>query len=54
VAQVVDATVVLAALAFRWDIPLVLDVLLALVAVLTLLSIAFYVPHWVRHMNASE
>jgi hypothetical protein len=29
-------------------------VLTALVTVLTLLSIAFYVAEWVRHMNAAE
>jgi len=29
-------------------------VLTALVAALTLLSIAFYVAEWVRHMNAAE
>jgi cardiolipin synthase len=54
VAQIVFATVVLAALAFHWDIPLLLDALMALVAALTLLSVAFYVAHWVRHMNATE
>lgn len=54
VAQIVYATVVLAALSFRWDIPLVLNSLVALVAALTLLSIAFYVGEWVRHMNATE
>jgi cardiolipin synthase len=53
VAQVVYATFVLAALAFTWDIPLVIYALMALVAALTLLSIAFYVAAWVRHMNAS-
>ena len=54
VAQIVYATVVLAALAFRWNIPVVLNILIGLVAVLTLLSVAFYVAHWVRHMNATE
>ncbi|MEA2937582.1 MAG: hypothetical protein QOC56_1086 [Alphaproteobacteria bacterium] len=53
VAQIVFATIVLAALAFRWDIPIVINALMALVAVLTLLSIGFYVAEWVRHMNAS-
>ena len=28
--------------------------LMALVAALTLLSVAFYVAEWVRHMNAAE
>jgi cardiolipin synthase len=54
VAQIVYATFVLAALAFKWDIPLVINSLMALVAALTLLSIAFYVAEWVRHMNATE
>ena len=54
VVQIVLATVVLAALAFRWEIPLVINALVGLVAALTLLSIAFYVPEWVRHMNATE
>jgi len=54
VAQVVYATFVLATLAFRWDIPLLISGLMALVAALTLLSIAFYVAEWIRHMNAAE
>ena len=53
VVQIVFATVVLAALAFRWEIPLVVNTLIALVAALTLLSIAFYVAEWVRHMNTT-
>jgi len=36
VAQIIFATVVLAALAFRWEIPLVINALIGLVAVLTL------------------
>jgi len=54
VAQIVYATVVLAALTFGWEIPLVKGVLMAVVAVLTLLSVAFYVAEWVRHMNATD
>ncbi len=54
VAQIVYATVVLAALTFGWEIPLVIGVLMAVVAVLTLLSVAFYVAEWVRHMNAMD
>src|SRR5262249_9971597 len=54
VAQIVYATLVLAALSFQWDIPLVLNSLMALVAVLTLLSVAFYVAQWVRHMNVMD
>jgi hypothetical protein len=33
---------------------MVIVTLTALVAVLTLLSIAFYVAEWVRHMNAAD
>ena len=54
VAQIVYATVVLAALTFGWEIALVKDMLMALVAALTLLSVAFYVAEWVRHMNATD
>jgi cardiolipin synthase (CMP-forming) len=54
VAQIVYATVVLAALTFGWEIVLVKDMLMGLVAALTLLSVAFYVAEWVRHMNATD
>jgi len=54
VAQIVYATVVLAALTFGWEIPLAKGVLMGLVAALTLLSVAFYVAEWVRHMNATD
>ena len=54
VAQIVYATVVLAALTFGWEITLVKDMLMGVVAALTLLSVAFYVAEWVRHMNASD
>jgi hypothetical protein len=33
---------------------LAITMLTALVAALTLLSIAFYVAEWVRHMNAAD
>src|SRR6266571_5049893 len=48
VAQIVYATIVLAALTFGWEIPLVLGALMGLVTVLTLLSVAFYLAEWVR------
>ena len=54
VAQIVYATVVLAALTFGWEIALVKDLLVGVVAALTLLSVAFYVAEWVRHMNAND
>ena len=52
VVQIVLATVVLAERGFGFDWDLVRLVLIALVAVLTLLSIAFYLAEWVRHMNS--
>jgi cardiolipin synthase (CMP-forming) len=54
VAQILLACVVLAALAFQLEADLVVLFLTALVTALTLLSIAFYVREWVRHMNAAE
>jgi cardiolipin synthase len=45
---------VLAALAFNIDAEIVIVLLIALVAVLTLLSVIFYVAEWVRHMNAAS
>jgi cardiolipin synthase len=54
VAQIALALVVLGALSFNFDAQAVIMMLTALVAALTLLSIAFYVAEWVRHMNAAE
>jgi cardiolipin synthase len=54
VAQIALALTVLAALGFQFDAQAVIVTLTALVAALTLLSIAFYVAEWVRHMNAVE
>jgi cardiolipin synthase (CMP-forming) len=51
VAQIVFACLVLAALGFKFDPGIALPLLMALVAVLTLLSIAFYVAEWVRHVS---
>jgi cardiolipin synthase (CMP-forming) len=51
-AQILLALVVLASLAIGFDAELGINALTALVAVLTLLSVAFYVAAWVRHMNA--
>ena len=53
VAQIVLAALALAALAFRWSIDPLLMLVMGLVAVLTLLSVAFYLAEWVRHMNGS-
>jgi cardiolipin synthase (CMP-forming) len=53
VAQILLACVVLAALAFRLDAAIAVLVLTVLVTALTLLSVAFYVAEWVRHMNGA-
>jgi cardiolipin synthase len=52
VAQIVYACVVLGSLGFDLQADTLLEVLMALVATLTLLSIAAYVGAWIRHMNA--
>jgi cardiolipin synthase len=52
VAQIVLATLVLAERGFGFELNLLSQVMVALVAVLTLLSIAFYLAEWVRHMNS--
>jgi cardiolipin synthase len=54
VAQIILALLVLAALGFGFDAQLVIMMLVFLVAGLTLLSIAFYLAEWVRHMNTTE
>jgi cardiolipin synthase len=50
--QIFLAGLVLAAYGFDFDAGLVLTFTMAAVAVLTLLSVAFYVAEWVRHMNS--
>ena len=54
VAQILLALLVLAALGFEFDASLVIKGLMAMVTVLTLASVAFYVAEWVRQMNAAE
>jgi cardiolipin synthase (CMP-forming) len=54
VAQIALACVVMASIGFGFDAQIAEIMLTALVAVLTLLSIAFYVVEWVRHMNAAD
>ncbi len=54
VAQIVLALVVLAARGFGFDADWAVKGLTALVTVLTLASVAFYVAEWVRHMNAES
>ncbi|MCC6888837.1 MAG: CDP-alcohol phosphatidyltransferase family protein [Hyphomicrobiales bacterium] len=54
VAQILLALVVLAALAFEFDASWAIHALAALVAILTLMSISFYIADWVRHMNGGR
>jgi cardiolipin synthase len=51
-AQILLAILVLAERGFGFDADLVSKLMMALVAILTLLSIAFYLAGWVRHMNS--
>jgi cardiolipin synthase len=53
VAQIVLAVLVLAALAFNWSIDPVLQPMMVVVAVLTFLSVGFYLAEWLRHMNGA-
>jgi len=52
VAQILLATLILAEQAFSFDARGATELTMALVAVLTLVSIAFYLAEWVRHMNS--
>jgi cardiolipin synthase (CMP-forming) len=52
VAQILLATLVLAEQGFRFDADLASKVAIGLVVILTLLSIAFYLADWLRHMNS--
>lgn len=54
VAQVVYAGLVLAALGFGFAFSPFDTILMIAVTVLTLLSVAFYLVEWIRHMNALE
>ncbi len=54
VAQIVYACLVLAALGFNFDPGLWEPLAMTAVAVLTLLSIAFYVAEWTRHIGSAE
>jgi cardiolipin synthase len=53
-AQILFACVVLAVHGFRFPAEPLLTLVMALVAVLTLLSVALYLAEWVRHMNSAE
>jgi cardiolipin synthase (CMP-forming) len=52
-AQIVFACVVLGTLGFAYPLPKVSLLLMAVVATLTLLSVAAYVAEWVRHINST-
>jgi len=54
VAQIVLATLVLAEHALAFEAPVTVMVCMALVAILTLLSVAFYLAEWIRHMSSFE
>jgi cardiolipin synthase len=53
-AQIAFACLVLASHGYDFDPEPVLTLVMALVAVLTLLSVGFYLAEWVRHMNSAE
>ena len=53
VAQIVFACLVLVSLGFEFDPGFLQPLLMALVAVLTFLSIAFYLAEWVRHVGSN-
>jgi len=53
-AQIVFATMALAALAFDYDWEPFRTLTMVLVVVLTLVSIVFYLREWFRHMNSAE
>ncbi len=53
VAQIVLAATVLGSLGLNFDAGWVLPVLMALVTILTLLSIGFYVAEWIRHFGTN-
>jgi cardiolipin synthase len=54
VAQIVFAGLVLGSLGLAFDLGWVIPVMMAVVAALTLLSVAAYVRDWVRHMGPAQ
>jgi cardiolipin synthase len=54
VVQILLVAVALASRGYGFDAEPFLSLLMAVVAALTLLSIAFYVAGWTRHMNGTE
>ena len=53
-AQIIFACLVLASNGYQFNAEPLLTLVMALVAVLTLLSVGLYLGHWVRHMNSAE
>src|SRR4029079_12163077 len=53
-AQIVYACLVLGSHGFGFDGEPVLTLVMALVAVLTLVSVGLYLAEWIRHMNSTE
>jgi cardiolipin synthase (CMP-forming) len=53
-AQIVFACLVLGSHGFDFDGEPVLTLVMALVAVLTLVSVGLYLAEWIRHMNSTE
>ena len=53
-AQILYAALVLAVYGYGFDAEPLLTLVMVVVAVLTLLSVVFYVADWVRHMNSAE
>lgn len=53
VAQIVLAAVALGSLGLQFDVGWVLPALMAVVTILTLLSIGFYVAEWIRHFGTN-
>ena len=53
-AQILFAALVLASHGYNFDAEPLLTLVMALVAVLTLLSVGLYLAEWVRHMNSAE
>ena len=54
VAQIVFACLVLGSLAFKFGLGLLYPLAMTAVAVLTFLSIAFYLAEWIRHVGSAE
>jgi len=54
VAQIMFACLVLGSLAFRFNADLLVTMMMIVVAILTFLSISFYLAEWIRHVGSAE